>query len=100
MSVSITTDLELHEITIAVAGHFDFRLVSDFRRAYDAIENPKKVTVDFEHTDYIDSSGLGILIYLRKHFNCSKDSIFLINTSSDINRTFRIARFNKLFQIS
>ncbi|MFT4926206.1 MAG: anti-anti-sigma factor [Phenylobacterium sp.] len=99
MPVSFETDQDLQQITIAVSGHFDFRLVTEFRRAYSAIEAPKKVIIDFKDTDYIDSSGLGILIYLRKHFNCKKENIFLINTNPEINKIFRIARFNKMFQI-
>lgn len=99
MPVSFETNEELQEITISVSGHFDFRLVTEFRRAYGAIEAPKKVIIDFADTDYIDSSGLGILIYLRKHFNCNKENIFLINTSPEINKTFRVARFNKMFMI-
>ena len=70
MPVTYQIDPSAKEITIHVAGHFDFRLVTEFRRAYGAIEAPEKVTVDLKETDYIDSSGLGILIYLRKHFSC------------------------------
>ncbi len=100
MSVSLQVDQQLQEIIISVSGHFDFRLVTEFRKAYNSIQEPKKVTVDLKETDYIDSSGLGILIYLRKHFNCTKDNIHLINCNSPITKTLTIARFNKMFTIS
>lgn len=99
MSVSFQIDQQLQEITIKVRGHFDFRLITEFRKAYNSIQEPKKVIVDLEETDYIDSSGLGILIYLRKHFNCTKENIHLINCNSPITKTFMIARFNKMFTI-
>ncbi|NQZ06389.1 MAG: STAS domain-containing protein [Algicola sp.] len=99
MSVSFQTDQQLQEITIRVSGHFDFRLVTEFRKAYNAIQSPKKVIVDLQDTDYIDSSGLGILIYLRKHFDCKKENIHLINCNSIVTKTFIIARFNKMFVI-
>jgi anti-anti-sigma factor len=100
MSVSYETDQNQREITIAVSGHFDFRLVSKFHLAYSAIEDPLKVTVDFTETDYIDSSGLGILIYLRKHFNCQKENIHLINCNVEVAKTLAIARFHKMFVIN
>lgn len=99
MSVSYEIDTEANSITITVKGHFDFRLVTEFRRAYNAIEAPKKVIVDLAKTEYIDSSGLGILIYLRKHFNCQKEDIHLINCNNEIQKTFAVARFNKMFVI-
>lgn len=99
MSVSFETDREKGEIVISVSGHFDFRLVTEFRRAYAAITNPSKVVVDLQKTDYIDSSGLGILVYLRKHFNCRKEDIHLINCNNEITKTFKVARFNKMFMI-
>lgn len=100
MPVTIETDLDKGELTISITGHFDFHLVTDFRRAYEAIVNPNKVTVDLKNTDYIDSSGLGILVYLRKHFNCRKESIHLINCNKEVSKTLKIARFNKMFMIS
>lgn len=99
MSVSYQIDPTGKSITIYVTGHFDFRLVTEFRRAYSAIENPERVIVDLAKTDYIDSSGLGILIYLRKHFNCQKDDIHLINCNNEVTKTFAVARFNKMFVI-
>lgn len=99
MSVSYVTDDAKKEITISVTGHFDFRLVTEFRQAYSAIEDPTTVIVDLKDTDYIDSSGLGILIYLRKHFQCNKENIHLINCNNEVNKTFTVARFNKMFVI-
>jgi anti-anti-sigma factor len=100
MPVSFEADHQARLITIAVSGHFDFRVITEFRRAYNAIENPQTVIVDLKETDYIDSAGLGILIYLRKHFNCKKEDIHLINCNNEITKTFTIARFNKMFVIN
>jgi anti-anti-sigma factor len=99
MSESFEADHQTRQITIAVIGHLDFRVLSEFRRAYNAIENPQTVIVDLQQTDYIDSAGLGILIYLRKHFNCKKENIHLINCNNEVSKTFAIANFNKMFEI-
>ncbi len=100
MSVTINANTEKNELVIAVSGHFDFRLVREFRHAYNAMSEPASVIVDLKHTNYIDSSGLGILVYLRKHFNCRKENIHLINCNKEIQKTFQMARFNKMFMIS
>ena len=100
MPVTYKVNKQQHSITISVEGHFDFRLVTEFRKAYSAISNPDQVIINLEKTDYIDSSGLGILIYLRKYFNCTKGTIHLVNCNPDVTKTFVVARFNKMFTIN
>ena len=48
MSVSFEADHQARQITIAVVGHLDFRVLTEFRRAYHAIENPQTVIVDLQ----------------------------------------------------
>ena len=97
MSVSYEFDDQEQYLTVYVKGHFNFSLVSEFRNIYSKIKSTKKITIDFGHTDVIDSSGLGILLYLQKHYGCQRDQIHLINCNSAITKTFNMAQFKKLF---
>lgn len=97
MSVSYEFDDQEQHLTVYVKGHFNFSLVSEFRNIYSKVNKTKKITIDFGHTDVIDSSGLGILLYLQKHYGCKRDNIILTNCNTAITKTFNMAQFKKLF---
>ena len=97
MSVNYEYDDQSKHLTVFVKGHFNFSLVSEFRNIYSKVSAANKITIDFGSTDVIDSSGLGILLYLQKHYGCQKDQIQLINCNSAITKTFNMAQFKKLF---
>lgn len=88
------------QFIIHITGKFDFSLVQDFRKSYDAInERATIVVIDFRETNYIDSSALGMLLNMRKSIGPANRSIHLINCRPDIRRIIDIARFDKLFVI-
>ena len=97
MSVSYEFDDQEQHLIVFVKGHFNFSLVSEFRNIYSKVITTKKITIDFGHTDVIDSSGLGILLYLQKHYGCQRDQIILTNCNTAITKTFNMAQFKKLF---
>ena len=97
MSVDYEFDEQQQHLTIYVRGHFNFSLVSEFRNIYSKVKATKRITINFESTDVIDSSGLGILLYLQKHYGCSREEIHLIHCNSAITKTFNMAQFKKLF---
>jgi anti-anti-sigma factor len=84
-------------LSVSVIGHFNFSLVSEFRSIYSKVKDVNDVTIDLEQTDVIDSSGLGILLYLQKHYSCSRENLKLVNCNSAITKTFNMAQFKKLF---
>lgn len=97
MPVNYDFNKDNDTLTISVMGHFNFSLVSDFRSIYTEVEKVKSIVIDLQQTDVIDSSGLGILLYLQKHYKCPKDSLSIINCNAAITKTFNMAQFKKLF---
>lgn len=88
------------ELTINVQGNFNFALVGSFREIYASVENPARIVVDLGETDMIDSSGLGILLYLQKHFGSKKENTFLTNCNPTLKKTLTMAQFGKMFSIT
>ena len=88
-----------NEYVISISGDFDFNQVKPFRQSYEEIpEAAKTVVVDFRKTDYMDSSGLGMLIKLRKHFGAQAD-IRLRTANPQVMNILEIARFGEQFII-
>ena len=88
-----------NEFIIAINGEFDFNLVEPFVEAYENINiGSNKIVIDFRDTDFMDSSGLGMLIKLRKHFGPSAD-IRLRSPNPQVMDILEIARFEEEFTI-
>lgn len=99
MAIEYTGANEDNEYVISISGDFDFNQVKPFRQAYEEIpQTAKTVVIDFRKTDYMDSSGLGMLIKLRKHFGSTAD-IRLRTANPQVMNILEIARFGEQFVI-
>ena len=85
-------------VTITLDNSFDFDSVADFRNAY--VNNPgKEYLVDFRNTEYMESSGLGMLLNMLKYLGETNTVIRLINCRPHIQRVLKISNFQKKFDI-
>jgi len=51
------------EVTVCVAGRFDYRIYDSFKASFSEIDEDRKtVNVDLSKTDYMDSSALGMAV--------------------------------------
>lgn len=55
--------------------------------------------VDFAHTGYIDSSGLGVLVGLSKRVREVDGTLQLTSLSHDLMRLFELTKLDTLFTI-
>ena len=62
-------------------------------------EKETDLLIDGEKLDYIDSTGLGVLISILKKFKESENNIILINLKSNISKLFDITGLDKVFII-
>ncbi len=87
------------EVTVCVAGRFDYRVYDSFKASYSSIaEDSTQINVDLSETDYMDSSALGMLLMLREHVGRAV-TILLLNPTPDVMKVLAIANFDKLFAI-
>ncbi|MQU08777.1 STAS domain-containing protein [Pseudomonas helleri] len=100
MAVTSHVSAEGKQLTIAIKGRFDFAKHQEFRAAYEkSVPKPDSVVVDLKEATYIDSSALGMLLLLRDHAGGDEAEIQVVNSSSDVRKTFEISNFDKLFDI-
>lgn len=57
------------------------------------------IIIDCEKLDYISSSGLRILLNIRKHASAVGSKVTVKNISSDIRKVFQMTGFISLFDI-
>jgi len=99
MSVTTTVSSDENEVTIHMAGRFDFSTHRDFVSAYKEYPKGERYfVVDLKGADYMDSSAMGMLLQLREYGKSDKE-VCLINGNDGIREILRIANFDKLFSI-
>ena len=97
--MNLSADVKDEVLTIVLADRFDFDCVDEFRQAY--LDKPAKAcVVDFRNTEYMDSSGLGMLLNMRRSLGEGKVSIKLINCRAQVKKVLLISRFETKFEIS
>jgi anti-anti-sigma factor len=88
------------QLTIAVAGRFDFSVHREFRNAYTGHDVPNvSYVVDLSRTEYMDSSALGMVLLLREYAGGNKARVELHNARPDVEKILRIANFDKLLTL-
>jgi anti-anti-sigma factor len=87
-------------VVIQVVGRFDFQCHREFRDAYYQHTGKEcRYVVDMSRTDYMDSSGLGMLLLLREHAGGDKADIVISQPNPTITKVLTIANFHKMFKI-
>lgn len=100
MPISSETTNDGKNVTIAIAGQFDFNVVQEFRSAYmDINAASSEVTVDMREAEYMDSSALGMLLNMKKHLGVADGNIRIVNCRPQVKKILDISRFDKKFLI-
>ncbi len=60
----------------------------------------RKFILDFSKTDYIDSSGLGVLVTLSKKIREQGGQLSLVSLSEDLRTLFELTKLDTLFVFS
>ena len=96
--MGIVTKVQDSVITIEMGDKFDFDCVDDFRAAYSG-GDAKSYVLDFRNTEYMDSSGLGMLLNMRRSTGDGATPIKLINCRPQVKKVLLISRFETKFDI-
>ncbi len=83
---------------LALSGELDFGESSRFRLSVDRVlrYRPELVIVDMSGLEYIDSSGLGILLSLSKQYAGGEGQLVLV-PSEPVNTVLSVVGLNGVF---
>lgn len=90
------------KLYIALSGEIDHHSIKEIR---DKIDNtilthvPKELYLDLEQIDFMDSSGLGLVLGRMRIINSIGGKLFVQNPSSRIFTILHLAGVDKLLQV-
>jgi len=86
---------------IGVSGSFAFHLQNDFRQAYEGLSKTvDSLTLDLGGVDYMDSSGLGMLLVMKKHLDEEKKQYEIKNSRDQTLDLLKMTHFDQFFKIN
>ncbi|NRB39068.1 MAG: STAS domain-containing protein [Pseudomonadales bacterium] len=83
-------------LAIKIKGEFDAHVVAEQRAEFEslAVEN-KDVVVDISAVHFIDSSGIGVLVFLYKRLVAKGGSLCIVGLSGQPLELFRMLHLDK-----
>ena len=100
MAVEVQTDSNGKTVTLSVSGRFDYSTHGEFRKAYqDTAGDGTTYVIDLAETEYIDSSGLGMLLVLKEFAGGEKADVQIVDVRPEVRRILEIANFDRLFRM-
>lgn len=97
MEVKIST--EGTTMSAKLSGDIDHHTAKDIRMAIDeAIEQdrPENLDLDFRHVDFMDSSGIGLIMGRYKSMQLIGGELHVVNVPNYINRVIKLSGLEQL----
>ncbi|MBF0185895.1 MAG: STAS domain-containing protein [Magnetococcales bacterium] len=101
MDSIVKVNLSGYELVISIGGRFNFETYVQFHEVCKQISTKNlSIIVDLSETGYIDSAGLGMLLFLRSHADLYESRVEIINVAPDVRKILDASNFQRLFKIS
>lgn len=90
-----------NKLYVSMDGRLDTAAASEVEPQYNEIieSSDKEIHLNFKNLEYISSSGLRLLISLRKSCAIKGGKIIIENINDDIRKIFVMTGFYNLFEI-
>ena len=97
----VTRSLKGKNIIISLRGEIDLDSASNvYKQIRTEIDSSEQgLLLDLEELDFMDSSGLQILLRLKERLNKIGKEVLIVNPSTQIMKLFQLTGFDKLFNI-
>ena len=85
---------------IRLIGRFDFNGHREFKQCYENAFQAgavRRIEVDLEGVEYLDSSALGMLLLLKEHADARALPVALANCSGMVKEILDVANFGVMF---
>lgn len=97
----ITIDKSDDNVLVTIHGDFDAHLAKDARSLFSDLAEKAQtdVVVDMSKVDFVDSSGIGALIFLHKRLRCKGLNILLRHVQAQPMGLFALLRIDQIMTI-
>ena len=101
LKMNINFNEELDHWDVDLLGEVDIYTANELKDELNIAieERPKNLVINMKNLDYIDSTGLGILIGVVKRLKQKQGDIYIVNTKPNVRKIFTITGLDKIFKV-
>jgi anti-sigma B factor antagonist len=102
MKIECLIDNDKKVKTFKIEGELDVHHVKNLKsKIMDTVEEPSWTYVlDMNEVGYLDSSGLGMLVYLKKEIAKHEGELKIINLHEPVMNVFKLTKLDDFFGLS
>jgi anti-sigma B factor antagonist len=102
MKIECLIDNDKKVKTFKIEGELDVHHVKNLKsKIMDTVEEPSWTYVlDMNGVGYLDSSGLGMLVYLKKEIGKHEGELKIINLHEPVMNVFKLTKLDDFFGLS
>jgi len=99
--LAFTSDQQADATVLALTGEIDMQSASVLRDRVDALEvSSGTLVLDLAGVGFVDSSGLGALLGIKKQQDSSGGRLLLTRLSPAVTRLIEITKMDRVFDLS
>lgn len=94
--------IEGETLRIMVPKDLDHHNCISIRERADSImmqENVKEILFDFQNTEFMDSSGIGVIVGRYKNMKCLGGTVAAIHVNQRIKKIFLLSGLSKMIKV-
>ncbi|MDK2564554.1 STAS domain-containing protein [Romboutsia sedimentorum] len=101
MNISSSMDIENDFWNISLQGELDVSTADKLKEHLHSLADKKIIDmkINLTNLEYIDSTGLGVMIGILKKLKISDKEIYIINPKSNVKKIFTITGLDKIFKV-
>ena len=103
MSISINSKLDSNNKIwdINLEGELDVSTADKLKEYLNELLNQEiaDMKLNLENLDYIDSTGLGVMIGILKKLKIENKEIYIVNPKNNVRKIFNITGLDKIFKM-
>lgn len=101
MQINSTLDTSNETWNVLLEGELDVSTADELKKYLHKLVDEKNINIklDLEKLDYIDSTGLGVMIGILKRLKIENKEVFIQKPKSNVRKIFSITGLDKIFKL-
>ena len=86
---------------VSLAGELDVSTADELKKSLHKLVDEKNIDMklNLENLDYIDSTGLGVMIGILKRLKIENKEVYIENPKNNVRKIFNITGLDKVFKM-
>ena len=103
MSITINSiiDTKIDFWEVSLAGELDVSTADELKKSLHKLVDEKNIDMklNLENLDYIDSTGLGVMIGILKRLKIENKEVYIEKPKNNVRKIFNITGLDKVFKM-